>query len=126
MDSVVGVLIDRRRAARTRLAHEHGIVLVRIRPGHDASLIDVSADGALIETAHRLLPGRHIELHLETVDERAAVRGRVVRCAVAAVLASRVQYQGAIGFERQLSWLVTSKRDEYSVLSPPDAVSVRP
>jgi hypothetical protein len=72
------------------------------------------------------LPGRHIELHLETVDERAAIRGRVVRCAVAAVLPSQVRYQGAIGFERQLSWLAPSKGGEYPVLLRQDAVSVGP
>src|SRR5438093_11739492 len=102
MDTPLHHLTDRRLSKRTRLAAEDGIVVVRVRPGHDASLVDVSTHGALIETAHRLLPGRHIELHLETAAERAAVRGRVVRCSVARVLASRVWYQGAIGFEQPL------------------------
>jgi hypothetical protein len=125
MDSPLRHLTDRRLSRRTRLAAEHGIVVVRVRPGHDASLVDVSAHGALIETAYRLLPGRHIELHFETASDRTAIRGRIVRCSVTAVLAGHVRYLGAIGFERPLSWLTISS-GEYSVLASPAAVSLRP
>ncbi len=114
MESVIQ-LTDRRQTDR-RCAGDHGIVLARVRPGLDASVVDVSAHGALIETAHRLLPGRHIELHLETADDRAAIRGRVLRCSVAVVLASRMLYHGAIGFESPLSWFVVSDNDGYVIL----------
>jgi hypothetical protein len=118
MEPVVGPVADRRRSKRTRHIAEHGILLARVRPGYDASVIDVSAHGALVETAHRLLPGRHIELHLETLEARTAIRGRVLRCAVAGVVAHRVSYRGAVGFDRPLSWLVDPARDEYSVPGP--------
>lgn len=108
-------LTDRRQTDR-RYAADHGIVLARVRPGHDASVVDVSAHGALIEVAHRLFPGRHVELHLETADDRAVIRGRVLRCSVAAVLASRMVYHGAIGFDSPLWWLAASPRDGYVVL----------
>jgi hypothetical protein len=118
MESIVRPVVDRRRAKRTRHIAEHGILLARVRPGHDASVVDVSAHGALVETAHRLLPGRHIELHLETLEARTAIRGRVLRCSVAGVLASRVSYRGAIGFDLPLSWLADGKGEGYSVLRP--------
>ena len=104
MAANVGPLTERRRSARAR-ADVHGISQVRVRPGHEASVIDISADGARIETPVRLLPGRHIELHLERGDQLTAVRARVLRCHVARVLPSYVSYCGAVGFEQPLSWL---------------------
>jgi hypothetical protein len=87
------------------LAHHH-IVAIRVRPGHVANIVDVSAGGALIETHHRLLPGHVVELHVERLNDHARVRGRVLRCAVEKVRPASVCYRGAIAFERQLSWLV--------------------
>lgn len=95
---------DRRRSARRRHFEEHGVLSTCVRPGHRAKLIDVSADGALIETSHRLLPGMKVELHLETHTRRASIRGRVLRCAITRVRSSLVCYRGAIGFERHLGW----------------------
>lgn len=92
-------------APRRRSLGEHGIVSARIRPGSDATVIDVSAGGALIETPHRLLPGAMVELQLAAGDERTAIRGRVVRCAVAWLGAAGVRYRGAIAFDRSLPWL---------------------
>ena len=97
---------DRRRARRLAQSDDHGIVSARVRPGHRAKLIDISAGGALIETSHRLLPGAAVELHVETRSHRTNVRGRVLRCAVVIVRPSWVCYRGAIGFDRQLPWLL--------------------
>lgn len=97
---------DRRQTRRLLHSDEHGIVSTRVRPGHRAKLIDVSADGALIETNHRLLPGTCVELHVETRSHRTNVRGRVLRCAIVLVRPSWVCYRGAIGFERHLPWLL--------------------
>ena len=101
---------DRRQTRRLLHSDEHGIVSTRVRPGHRAKLIDVSADGALIETNHRLLPGTCVELHVETRSHRTNVRGRVLRCAIVLVRPSWVCYRGAIGFERHLPWLLDEDR----------------
>jgi hypothetical protein len=97
---------DRRRVRRHKHVEDHGVVSVRIRPGHPAAVVDVSAGGVLIETSHRLRPGHGVELHMETKSRRASVRGRVLRCAVAQVRPSYVCYRGAIGFDAPLPWLV--------------------
>lgn len=97
-------IADRRQSFRRRGVEDHGIVAVRIRPGHHAVVIDVSDGGALIETAHRLLPGTPVELMMETSANKTAVRGRVLRSAVACVRPSSVSYRGAIGFDRALAW----------------------
>ena len=100
---------ERRQSRRLSDAAEHGIRSVRIRPGHDAAVVDVSSTGALVETSHRLMPGRVVELNLETDRDRASVRGRVVRCSVVQVRAATVFYRGGIAFDRHLPWFVPAE-----------------
>ena len=104
MEAVV-VLDERRRSRRACDPAEHGILCARIRPGHAAALVDVSPDGALIETAHRLLPGTIVVLHLESSDRRESIRGRVLRSVVAGLHAHGIAYRGAIRFESTLAHL---------------------
>ena len=115
---------------RHRDVEEHGIVAARVRPGHGARVIDISAGGALVETSHRLLPGTIVELHVERGSEHSRVRGRVLRCAVVRVRPTWVCYRGAIGFERHLPWLLdeagrpSRPHDERSAL--PERAPVTP
>jgi hypothetical protein len=90
---------------------EHGIVSARARPGKHIVIVNVSANGALIEATHRLLPGANVELHLTTAERRATVRGRVLRCHVARLRPTSVCYRGAIEFANDLSWLATPAGD---------------
>lgn len=95
---------ERRRATRMTSTAEHGVRFIRIRPGHGATIIDVSAAGALIETHRRLLPGTLVELQMETDHHKASVRGTVVHCFVARVGPACIAYRGAIEFDRRLPW----------------------
>ena len=95
---------DRRRALRRRSVAEHGIVSARVRPGHEVELIDVSAGGALVECARRLLPGTVIDLRLVAGEECTSVRGLVLRCAVVRLKPTSICYRGAIAFDRDLQW----------------------
>jgi hypothetical protein len=108
---------DRRRARRHRTIHDHGIVSARVRPGREASLLDVSAGGALVETTYRLLPGSHIELDVATNERRASVRGGVLRSGVVSVRATGMCYRSAIGFNHLLSWFVDGEAGGYGVPS---------
>jgi PilZ domain-containing protein len=85
---------------------QHRIIGARIRPGHLARLVDVSAGGALIETMFRLLPGAFVELHVETETRHTRVRGEVLRSAVVKLRADAVCYRGALRFDRHLPWFV--------------------
>src|SRR3954468_13596890 len=114
---------DRRRTPRRQRLDEHGIVSTRVRPGHHATLIDVSAGGALIETNHRLLPGAAVELQVETGTARASVRGRVLRSTVIGVQPAWVCYRGAIGFDTHLPWFIG---ESGYVVPSADARSARP
>lgn len=97
--------VDRRRAPRFASDARHRIRCVRIRPAQVvAVVVNASAAGALIETSQRLLPGRCVEIHVETDTERASVRASVARCAVVEVRAGTIVYRGGIAFDRLLPW----------------------
>jgi PilZ domain len=107
--------VERRRTPRASDVAEHGIVCARIRPGHAAIVIDLSPEGALIETGHRLLPGTIVVLHCESLDRRESVRGRVLRSVVAGVRANGISYRGAIRFESPLTCMAPSHALNYPV-----------
>ena len=94
---------ERRSMPRKSSFEEHGIMGVRVRPGRDGSVVDVSADGMLIDTIHRLLPGTTVEVLLAGADRRTTIRGRIVRCAVASLHGSVVRYRGAVRFDRSIA-----------------------
>jgi len=106
---------DRRRDQRRHTIAQHGIARARVRPGHDVTLVDVSAGGVLIETARRLLPGSCVEILLADGVRSATVRGQVLRCAVAQLQATSITYRGAIGFDRDLSWFLARDGNGYHV-----------
>jgi PilZ domain-containing protein len=101
---------------------QHRIIGTRIRPGHLARIVDVSAGGALIETMYRLLPGTFVELHVETDAQHTRVRGEVLRSAVVKVRPDGVCYRGAIRFDRHLPWFL----DEPGAASSPESRPAHP
>jgi hypothetical protein len=107
------LLAERRRSRRRCLLDEHGITTVRVRPGCDAALIDVSAGGALLESPHRLLPGSSIDIHLLVRNRRIVVRSRVLRCEISALGPWGPSYRGALNFDRPLTWLADGARHVY-------------
>jgi hypothetical protein len=104
---------ERRRTARCATALTHGGVCVRIRPGHDVRLIDVSAGGVFVQNVVRLLPGHSVELLITTDERRAAVRGLVIRSVVSHVSRSAIWYRSAVAFEHLVPWLSDVRDVEY-------------
>jgi len=104
VEAAVTIARERRQAVRLTSVSEHGVRVIKIRPGDGATLIDVSAAGALIETHRRLLPGSPVELHMETDHQKTRVRGTVVHCSVVRVGPACVAFRGAIEFDRHLPW----------------------
>jgi len=104
-----------RRRNRRHARPEQWIVSARIRPGHDVSVVDVSAGGALVESERRLLPGSTVELHLRCARRSEIVRGHIVRCAVARLRANAICFRGAIAFDHNLLWLVDEAVTGYAV-----------
>ena len=76
---------------------------VKLEPGHDAQIVNVSDGGALVEAGSRLAPGTNVLLHfLGSGGER--VTGEVLRCAVFSFDDRQsVRYRGAVRFSEPLS-----------------------
>ncbi len=100
---------ERRRQPRRTGVQEHGFSHARIRPGHPATIVDLSADGILVDTPHRVLPGASVEVLLtrDGKGDAEAVRGRVVRCSVVRLRAEAVTYRAAIAFGQSVASLVS-------------------
>lgn len=78
-------MVERRRYARhgpVQLGLEVDAVL---RPGLAVSVLDLSAGGALVDTAAAVRPGLVSDLHLTGAEGRAVVRVAVSGCWVASV-----------------------------------------
>jgi hypothetical protein len=126
MDASFRPVTERRLARRITAVAELGIRQAKVRPGHEATVLNISSNGVLIETALRLMPGRQIEFQIERGGTITPVRGRVIRSQVARVQPSRVSYRGAIGFDQPLGWVgVHAMQNEYAVHGEPAGGRVR-
>jgi hypothetical protein len=107
---------DQRRLADRRLRRRHepdpGSIVARVRPGHHADIVNLSADGMQIDAGCCLRPGTLVDLQIEMKAYRAQVRARVVHASVCELGADRVRYRGGLVFERELERLSTFEADE--------------
>jgi hypothetical protein len=110
-------VVERRLTRRRQSVEEHSIVAALVRPGINASVVDVSEAGVLIETHHRLLPGSSIDIHVDMDRRLPAERGRVLRCAIVHLKADLICYRGAVLFDRHLPWLTNNGCGGYAVPS---------
>jgi hypothetical protein len=102
-------MTDRHGERRTTARHPAGppgALQARIRPGHAAAVVNVSAGGVLIETSRRLLPGTFVEISMQSESQSATRRGRVLRCAVIRLRPDAVHYRAAVQFDSYLPWFV--------------------
>ena len=95
--------IERRVSARVEVASLSGVVHLRLLPGRDAVLLDLSQDGACLEATSRLVPGGRVEMHLATQGWSWRGRATVTRCRVSALAAdSGARYLAALHFDTPL------------------------
>lgn len=93
---------ERRRAPRLPAGAIEPMARLRLRGGREVSLVDLSANGALVEGDARLLPGTHVDVHVVTTDGRVLVRSRVVRAYVSALSRDRMTYRTALAFDHHV------------------------
>ena len=75
---------DRRIAARRLASLVPSITGLRLSPcGGEASLVNISASGALIRCSTRVLPGTALVVVLEGTFSPSSIKSRVARCLVA-------------------------------------------
>ena len=95
--------IERRISARVEVASLSGVVHLRLPPGREAVLLDLSQDGACIEATSRLVPGGRVEMHLATQGWNWRGRATVTRCRVSALVPDNgARYLAALHFDTPL------------------------
>jgi hypothetical protein len=72
----------------------------KLRTGGQLVVLDASNWGALAETTERLLPGRHLDVHIVTSGGRTLVRSRVARAFVDRLEPDAIHYRIALAFEQ--------------------------
>ena len=92
--------MERRRAPRRQVSAGEPLGQARLRTGGKLRVIEASSWGALMETTERLLPGRHLDVHVISAEGRLLVRSRVARAFVVKVQPDAVHYQVAFSFDR--------------------------
>ena len=91
--------MERRRAARRAVADAEPLARARLRTGGNLQVLDASSWGALTQTHERLLPGRHLDVHVISTKGRVLVRARVTRAFVWRLAADMVVYRAALAFD---------------------------
>ncbi|PYR79600.1 MAG: hypothetical protein DMF87_10855 [Acidobacteria bacterium] len=94
--------MERRRALRRFVGAGEPLATARLRTGGQLRILDASSWGALAETTERLLPGRHLDVHIVSAQGRMLVRSRVARAFVARLEADAIHYHAALSFDRAL------------------------
>lgn len=106
--------MERRRAIRRSVSADEPLAHARLRTGGQLRVVEASSWGALVETRDRLLPGRHLDVHIVSAEGRQLVRCRVARAFVVKVDADALHYHAALSFDR----VVDVRVDGYAVPAP--------
>ena len=72
-----------------------------LRPGQPVTLLNISSQAALVESASRLRPGARTEMQLAGPGTRVSIAGRLDRCYVAAL--EPIRYRGVVLFEQRVN-----------------------
>ncbi|MGE3277218.1 MAG: hypothetical protein AB7O67_19050 [Vicinamibacterales bacterium] len=88
---------ERRRQPRIAAAQTRWGPMAVLRPGRSVELVDLSAAGARVRGAARLLPGRRAELQLLGPRGRCTLVAAVVYCAVTGL--EPLEYSGGLCFD---------------------------
>ncbi len=98
----MGRTVERRRTPRDSGEALSWVRELRVRPGLAATLVNLSEEGAVIETGTSLRPGAQAAIQLTSAKAARSICGQVVRSWVAAILPDEggVRYRGALMFER--------------------------
>jgi hypothetical protein len=94
---------ERRLSVRVEVSFLSGAVHLRLPPGRAANLVNVSQEGACIDSATRLLPGGRVDVHMSTLGWNWRGRATVRRCRVSALVPDGgVRYLAALQFDLPL------------------------
>jgi hypothetical protein len=95
MDVTVGERRTERRVAASALRIERAT----LRPGCLVAVIDLSANGAQVQSERPLRPGGQVHVRLAGHNATLTVTAQVVRCSIWTLHADSVIYRGALRFD---------------------------
>ena len=99
---------------RRTVASDEPLGHARLRTGGRLQVVEASSWGALVETTERLLPGRHLDIHIVSAESRVLIRCRIARAFVVKVEPGAVHYRVAFSFDHA----VDVRPSGYAVPSP--------
>ena len=94
--------MERRRATRRTVAADEPLAQAKLRAGGQLVVLDASNWGVLTGTTARLLPGRHLDVHIVTPTGRTLVRCRVARVYVCRLQPAAIYYHAALTFDHSI------------------------
>ncbi len=112
-------MTERRRALRRPVAADEPLARAKLRTGGQLRILDASSWGALAETTERLLPGRHLDVHVISAAGRVLVRSRIARARVSQLAADTVLYQAALAFDHAIEVGIAGYALPSAILSAP-------
>ena len=90
---------ERRRYPRIAPPESAGPPRVRLRPGREGLVVNVSRGGACVEASARLFPGMAIEIQVALPDWQWQGEAQVLRCSVSALpREEKVRYRAGLQF----------------------------
>ena len=113
--------MERRRATRRTVAADEPLAHAKLRTGGQLVVLDTSNWGALTETSERLLPGRHLDVHIVTPTGRALVRSRVARAFVCRLEPDAIYYRSALAFDQPIDTRASGYAQPSALASLPNA-----
>ncbi len=121
-------------ARRQRASRIPGITAVRLTPsGGDASLVNISSSGVLVECGSRLAPKTTVTVRFEGTFSPASVEGQVARCQVAGIgKDGAIRYHVGIAFARHIPLNIEEELEpsedlaQPSPTEPPQVSTARP
>jgi PilZ domain len=123
-----GTLVEGRNAPRLLASEVPSITSIRLRPfGADATLVNISASGVLVECVTRLRLGTSVTVVFDGTFSPATAEGRVARSTVATVSKNGVlRYHVGIAFRNPipLDVVVTAPPPVAKVEAAPPSPSV--
>ena len=114
---------ERRRFARQDVVRFANVIQLRLPPGREGVLLNLSPDGACLEVGSRLLPGARVEIQLVLPAWRWRGRAVVTRCRVSSLVpGGGARYEAGVQLEsrvdadlalRGLEGVPDGRADEY-------------
>ena len=75
---------------------------VRLSPGEEVTLLNLSSSGMAVECARTFAAGSKVTVIFEGSFSPAQIRARVVRCTVSRIQGGALQFASALAFEGRL------------------------